>query len=173
MKLEFTKFGEHIKDMYWLTSVLSQKDDLRSHAHTVLIKDDFAYKTDGNRMFRVHNDSDEKWTDGVYDVLKRTKSAVMLFKREEETIWPDCEAFFVDTSDSYRDFRFSEATINTDIKDLFGLVRETECTFNVQWLIDLVANDGEFVGHLMNKECDSALILENGCKTALIMPKRA
>ena len=172
MRLEFTKYGKQTSDMHWLTSVKGSNDDRRQHHQTVLIKDDFAYKTDGSRLFRVHNNSDETWTDGVYDVLKRIKSNVILVKRDDDPTWPDCEELFVDTSESKQDFAFNESTIDRDIKELFKLTSETESTFHIKWLLALVSGDNDFIGHIMDDDGIKPLIFDNGSKAALVMPKR-
>ena len=63
MKLEFTR-GNGVSEVYWLTHIENVKDDYRQHVRTVLIKDGFAYKTDGKRMTRLkideHVESPEK-----------------------------------------------------------------------------------------------------------------
>jgi hypothetical protein len=169
MKLEFTK-NNGVNEVYWLTHIENVKDDYRQHVRTVLIKDGFAYKTDGKRMTRLKIDEHvESPEDGVYEVLKRIKSRVILMKLDEETRWPEVEDLFnVDFENCHGSFKASNQLLDYGVANVFRKLPQDR-TFNLHWFLDMVDSE-DFTVCIQDEEANKPFLFHDENKTGLLMP---
>ena len=124
----------------------------------------FWYATDGHRMHKV--DLDGFGEEGVYKVIKKTKSQVILMKTERngsefpdcEKVWPNCDEAVV-IEDCKKEFIFKAYA------NIVRALDETR-TLNFNYLQDvLVDNFTACVGGP-----DVPIIFKNETMFALIMP---
>ncbi|MCP4262795.1 MAG: hypothetical protein GY774_35600 [Planctomycetes bacterium] len=109
--IRLKKSGDYIQrqdynSLYWLTSVSGAKSDVRHHINTIHIDSGVAVKTDGSRLHVACLEGD--FPDGDYEIIKRTKSEIVINLAEKEGDWPEWERVFKDCPVPFNgtDFQF-------------------------------------------------------------------
>jgi hypothetical protein len=145
MIYEFEK--EQSRELYWLTSIPSPKDDTRQHIRTILVKDGFAFKTNGAYLawipLEIHLGTRGIIEEGVYEVIKRTKTVVRLVKLAEEVNWPDLtDLLCIYKEESHLILeRLGECwPMDYGIAKIFRKMPE-ETTFNIKLLTSILEQD--------------------------------
>lgn len=157
-------------DVYWVTSpLLKESQDPRKHVTHLLIKDGKLTATDGSRLHHV--DLDGFGTDGLYRVLKRTKSEIVIQQIDEEFNYPDFEDLLTITPGSTA----VECPISDtgEYSSAYALIlRKMEAnTLQYKFVADILSIDDCFTAHV-NEDGNKPVHFENGNKIAIVMPKR-
>ncbi len=93
MKLELTKGQTGFDEVSWVArGLITTKSDLRNHVIRVFKDGDLFIATNGSRMHVYdHNHLFDELEDGYYQVIKNTKTKVILLfdKAKDEASYPD------------------------------------------------------------------------------------
>ena len=154
-------------DLYWLTSIKTPKDEVRAHITHVYFKGDSFYKTDGHRLHRVKVDRDCK--EGFYQVLKRTKSCMILgYNSDVNTDYPDCDPLLEKPSGAELIVKQREGNSS---KAFAVIIRAMDGNaLHYDYLNDVLASGDVF--NVTIKDSESPIHFEDGNKAAIIMPIR-
>ena len=85
MKIELTKTDRRLSALRFVVSAIA-KESSRYAIQYVNIEPGLAVATDGRRLHIAH--LQHNWEPGLYEVLKSTKTTVILLKSDEEAKFP-------------------------------------------------------------------------------------
>lgn len=173
--MKLTKDHVDTSNFYWLTHVVDQKS-LRLHIRSVLIKDGFAYATDGARLCWIELKGEIDYADyqnGVYEVLKRTKTQIYLDLVETDiSVWPEVKDLLPTNTKGFVEFNLSSRLVDFGLKPIFQALKNGN-TYNIQFFIETLKIKDSFIGYMPQDQNQPFWLTdEDTTMQQIIMPAR-
>ena len=154
------------KDLYWLTGAM-KKNAIRDHMRHVYVSDNTMTATDGARMHHIKLNG-EGYSDGFYQVAKRTKSDMVLTYSGNDYVYPDVTSFVTKPEGTEL---ICEKVENTASKAMAQIIRAMEDNaIDYRLLYDVLSDGDSWVVTIQSH--NHPIFFENGNKVAIIMPIR-
>ena len=167
--LKFNSKGKHNHEtLYWLSGVKADKYDNRPYRRCVQIKGENATRTDGSILLTAKiNPTIE---DGLYEVVKRTKTEIHITK-VEPTEFPAWEDLFT-PHEAKTEFTITCTTAGCNFSGFAALTRSIkEGHFNYN-LFNIITSVDTLFNVLINKDETKPVTFITDDKRALLMPMR-
>ena len=161
--------GKHdpiTKDLYWLTGCM-KKNAIRNHLRHVYVSDNTITATDGSRLHHIKLNG-EGYSDGFYQVAKRTKADMILAYSGNDYVYPDCKQLLEKPEGTEL---VCEKVANTSSKAFANIIRNMEANAIDYNLLNDVLSDGD-AWNVTIQTHEHPIFFENGNKVAIVMPIR-
>ena len=163
--------GKHdpiTKDLYWLTGCM-KKNAIRDHMRHVYVSDNTMTATDGARMHHIKLNG-EGYSDGFYQVAKRTKSDMVLTYSGDKdySVYPDVTSFVTKPEGTELIAMKHEGSSS---KAFANIIRKMETNAIDYNLLNDVLSDGD-AWNVTIQTHEHPIFFENGNKVAIVMPIR-
>jgi len=163
-------YDPKLDDFYWLTKAISKDRNKPEAYRSIQVKDGWLACTDGMRIHLLYygEETPESWQNGLYKIVNRKKTNVLLIRSDENSIYPDWTVVFPDEKPKTElSLDISKGLIDSSYTQLVRNLPDDR-TLNYQYVSDL--SDCYYDAQIYEEAM--VVTFSNTVRLAAIMPKR-